>query len=515
MKRKVVKIISITAALAILVSAIAASGLLFGAAKLEGSVEVPSEQLGEDAVIRPNADSIFDGSAKVEINLPTQPVEDADETLGNAEFSEIRPGSDANNSDINDTGDASEVEEGELKAPVLPEEEEYTFSNYRITGFREIKFDEMFPAYMVGDTSWDPMGVDDNGIIYFGYTGRRTDLADIEDFAVFSYDPEADVIKFLGSFIEASKASNNYQYGESIPKGHTKFYCIDNKMYMASQGFHDFKNKIDGYESYRGAHLYAYDIEKGVLVDVSADMPGGVWCESEGVVSMNYVEELNMLVGFTHPLANLVFYDLETNTVDRFVEGIPWVLGNPLSREMIVSGDRIYIYRGVEDSWRADEMYPMYYYDYGDDKLVKTDQMMGGGFWNGQEITSDGKTAYISGCCSWLYKLDLETGKVTFLADMGGGDELGYTYSITLSPDETKLFYVPTTRNPGLVYEYDIATGKISTVYTTDNSVYCGSSIITSDDWYYFTRFGVNGSWEGSPTLVAFKLEPWSKNVAE
>ncbi len=505
MKKTIIKIISVSATLAVLVSGITASGVFFNTEKPIEVIEVQNSIVTDTA--RPSETTQFIDSAKVEVDLGDYGDGESKETLSDA--------SDEVKAELGTLSDKSDVQLPELKEPILPNEEEYTSSHYRMTGFKEILFDEMFPSYMVGDSSWDPMGIDDNGIIYFGYTGRRLDLSEIEDFAVFSYDPENDVVKFLGSFIEASRAANNYQDGESIPKGHTKFYCIDNKMYMASQGFHDFKQKIDGYENYRGAHLYAYDIEKGVLIDVSADMPGGIWCEHEGVVSMNYVEELNKLVGFTHPLANLVFYDLETGTVDRFVEGIPWSLGNPLSRELIVSGDRIYLYRGVEDTWRSEEEYPMYYYDYGDDQLVKTDQMMKGGFWNGQEMTADGKTAYISGCCGYLYKLDLETGKVTLLTDMDvpGEDNVGFVYSISLSPDESKLFYVPTARNPGYIYEYDIATNTVTTIATSSPAVYCGCSIISKDDWYYFTRFGDGSAWEGCPSLVAFKLEPWNTEV--
>lgn len=410
----------------------------------------------------------------------------------------------------------SEAPAAKKEAFEYPKESEYVGSEYRVTGFKEIDLTNLFPDNFIGDTSWDPMGIDENGVIYFGYTGRRFDLIPnkvIEDFAVFSYNPEKDVVKLLGTFIESSKASHNYVEGEAIPKGHTKFHCIDSKVYMASQGFHDFKAGIDGYENYRGAHLYMYDIAKEALIDISASMPGGVWVEHQGVVSMNYMPEIGKLVGFTHPLADLVFYDVKTNKIDRFVKGIPWQLGNPLSRELVVTGDKVYLYRGVEDcGYRAEQLeWPVYCYDYGDDTLTNTGEMMRGGFWNGQAITSDGKTAYISGCCSFLYKMDLETGKVTFLRDMDldGESRLGFTYSISMSPDEKKLFYIPTAINPGRIYEYDIATNTVTTIANVECDVYCGSNIVTKDNWYYFVRFGNGGAWEGNPSVVAFRIESW------
>ena len=388
----------------------------------------------------------------------------------------------------------------------------YVSSHYHVTDFDEIFFDEMFPSYLAGATSWDPMGMDDNGIIYFGYTCDRTDLG-LEDFAVFSYNPEINTVKFLGSFIDASQAAGNYVSGESIPKGHTKFYCIDNKMYMASQSFHDFKEGIGDLYRYRGAHLYCYDIEKQVLLDLSASMPDGVWCEHEGVVAMNYMEETGMLVGFTHPHANLVFYDLAAGTVGRFVTGIPWTLGNPLSREIIIVGDKVYLYRGVETTGNgAQTQYPVYVYDYSDDVLSLTGYTMMGGFWNGQDTTDDDKTTYISGCAGYLYKLDRETGTFTFLCDMDAAitNTGSYFYSITLSPDESKLFYIPTATQTGMLIEYDIATNTICKIASPTRGVYCGSAI-RSGDWYYFTRFGTAGngySWNYTPSVVRYKIEP-------
>lgn len=401
---------------------------------------------------------------------------------------------------------ADGIDEGDVQTS-----SEYSVSTYTMKGFKEIFFNNMFPSYLDLRTSWDPLGIDDNGTVYFGFTSNRKDLG-LEDFAVFSYNPDMDAVKFIGTFIEASKACNNYVEGEPIPKGHTKFHCIDGKLYMASQNFHDYKDKITGYEDNRGAHLYMYDIAKGTFLDISADMPGGVWCEHEGVVAMNYMPELNMLVGLTHPLSNLVFYNLTTHQVDRYVEGIPWKLGNPLSREIVIVGDRVYMYRGIEDVTNRllEQEYPLYYYDYGDDETVNTGVMMKGGFWNGQATTSDNKTTYISTCGSYLYKMDRETGEITFLRtmDRDGEDVLGYTYSISLSLDESKLIYVPSALNYGVIYEYDIVTGNVSLVSNIiGKGIYGGSNIVTDDGWYYFTRFGTDGSWEGQPALVAFKLE--------
>ena len=494
------------------IAVICASAVLFvPSGALFGGADTPARQLEEHSVV---TSSVVDAK---------QTVEGGDQ-VSSDEFISAEQDPDKVNGELGKDSDPGRIDFSEIpdlkeKAPyVAPEQSEYADSHYRVTGFKEFDLDGLFPENFIGDTSWDPMGIDDNGIIYFGYTGRRSDLVageEVEDFAVFSYNPETDVVKLLGTFIEACRAANNYQYGEAIPKGHTKFYCIDGKMYMASQSFHDFKDGIEGLENYRGSHLFMYDIEKETLVDLSATMPGGVWTEHQGVVSMNYMPEIGKLVGFTHPYADLVFYDLATGTIDRYVQGIPWTRGNPLSRELIVSGDKVYLYRGTEETGYginggANFYCPVYCYDYGEDRLYQTGDKINGGFWNGQATTSDGKTTYISGCCSYLFKLDHETGKITFLRDMDadGEDSLGFTYSISMSPDETKLFYIPTAHNPGYIYEYDIATNGVTKIANVANCVYCGSNIV-SNNWYYFTRFGDNGSWERFPTLVAFRLERW------
>lgn len=453
-----------------------------------------SKEFGRDSVN--DSQNPIKGDANKEVSLP-----DEESTFNGTAI--VPTGS-------SDKGNNTETQEYQIVDE--NQTSEFTTSIYSMTGFKEIFFYDMFPSYLDLRTSWDPLGIDDNGIVYFGFTSNRKDI-ELEDFAVFSYNPELDAIKFIGTFIETSKACNNYVEGEPIPKGHTKFMCVDGKLYMASQNFHDYKDKITGYEDNRGAHLYMYDPEKGTFLDISADMPNGVWCEHEGVVAMNYMPELNMLVGLTHPLSNLVFYDLTTKKVDRYVQGIPWSLGNPLGREVVVVGDRVYLYRGIEETSNAwlEKEFPLYYYDYGDNETVNTGVMMKGGFWNGQATTSDNKTTYISTCGSYLYKLDRETGEITFLRtmDRDGEDILGYTYSISLSPDETKIIYVPSAMDCGVIYEYDIATGKVSLIANIiGKGIYGGSNIVTKDNWYYFTRFGTDGNWEGLPALVAFQLVP-------
>jgi len=54
----------------------------------------------------------------------------------------------------------------------------------------------------------------------------------------------------------------------------------------------------------------------------------------------------HLLVGLAHPSSDIVLYDYQANKLVKIVPGIPWKLGNPLSREIIVApSGNIYIYR--------------------------------------------------------------------------------------------------------------------------------------------------------------------------
>jgi hypothetical protein len=118
-----------------------------------------------------------------------------------------------------------------------------------------IRFDDIVPKGMVLQQCWNAIGIDGQERVYIGFTGRRSDGR--EDFAVFRYDPATGHRRLLGSFMAASDSVGNLQAGEEIPKGHTHLVALDGRIYMGSQGFHDFKRGIGALPRYRGSHLYA------------------------------------------------------------------------------------------------------------------------------------------------------------------------------------------------------------------------------------------------------------------
>jgi outer membrane protein assembly factor BamB len=340
------------------------------------------------------------------------------------------------------------------------------------------------------------MGMDAQERVYIGFTSRRPDGR--EDFAVFRYDPTTGDRLFLGTFIDASQVAGNVLPQEEIPKGHTRMLQIGDKIYMGSQSFHDFKGAIDTLPSYRGAHLYAYDLRRGKLEDISASLPGGVVIEHQGIVALSDMPEYNLLVGLAHPSSDIVLFDYKENKVREIVPGIPWRLGNPLSREVIATKEgKIYTYRGTEDPAEREEVNNIWAFDLNTHAMNRTTYTATGGFWNGQTATRDGQTIYVSTVNGELYKLDVEKEIFTHLGhflpkkDYEAGVRVDSLLGITLSADEKRIYGIPRTSSTiaSNLYSYEIATGEVTPVRKLETAFYTGSNMRDSRGNIYFARF--------------------------
>ena len=380
--------------------------------------------------------------------------------------------------------------------------------NFEVTNIKNINVAKsgVIPDYinMSQAQAWDCTGIDPNGIIYFGITvGRKDEYKGKEDFAVLSYNPDTEELKFHGTFMNAAKEAGTLLDDEQIPKGHTQFIYHDGKMYMGSQNFHDagkFNSKTTipdnkPLEKMHGGHLFALDIETGVLEDATAHLPNGVLIEHEGLLQIRLIPGTSTLVCMATPSYQLIFYDLETKSITKTVNTVDWVPNNPLSREIVIVEDRIYVYRGVEDDITVrDNLYPIYYYDMTKDETVKTEYEAFGGFWNGQCTTPDGKMTYVSSCCGELYSINHETFEITHLGNLKTPDKknnINYLYSICMSQDGRKIFYVPSVYLKAYgVMQYNIETGEISALSEMPVAVYTGNGIMDSNGRLYYTKFG-------------------------
>ena len=375
-----------------------------------------------------------------------------------------------------------------------------------------ITFDDLAPRGMLLQQCWNAIGIDDQERVYIGFTAKRQDGR--EDFAVFRYEPSTGRRRFLGTFMDVSEAAGNLVPGEEIPKGHTRLLEVQGRMYMASQGFHDLKNSIDGLPNYRGAHLYAYDLATEKIEEVSRRLPGGVLTRHTGIVAIAAVPGHSLLAGLAHPTSDIVLYDPEQGRVAGTVPGIAWRLGNPLSREIVATKQgKIFTYRGTEDPAQRAESHRIWVYDLKTGANKPTPYGATGGFWNGQSWSRDGETIYLSTVNGELYRLDTGSELITHLghflpqAEYEAGERIDQLYGITLSMDEKKIYGLP--RRHGSkdanLYAYEIATGTVTPAGKLESAVYAGSHVRDTRGNIYMGRFGDADRWEGNAGLAVIR----------
>ena len=400
--------------------------------------------------------------------------------------------------------------------PLSPEEISDTFE-YK---WYEVAFDDLIPGDLDVELAQclNGMGMYDLGRIYIGFTSYRDD-GKSEDFVVFRYDPASGEREFLGTFQDVAAANNNLQEGESIPKGHTRMIFVDGVMYMGSQGFHDFKREIDDLPNFRGSHIFAYDTRNETWLDLSASLPGGVVTEHQGIVGLNILRKDGLLVGLAHPYSDLVLFDYKTNQVEKILPGIPWELGNPLSREVIVApSGNIYNYRGTEEPFQRRERHPVWVYNSRTGEKKQTEYNMTNGFWIGQTETRDGSKVYVTTVNGQLYEFAAaaesfkDLGYMLPAEDIDNGRLIQFQYGPTLSPDERKILFVPSTlekpQGSGELYEYEIATGKFSFVQQLPIGIYTAADLRDEHN-IYLAHFGNQGNlWVGNVRLMVITVSP-------
>jgi outer membrane protein assembly factor BamB len=382
----------------------------------------------------------------------------------------------------------------------------------------EISFEDLLPADLNVDMyqCWNGMGMDEEGRIYIGYTSFR-DGRRYEDFVLFRYDPASGEREFLGTFMDIAAAEENLAEDESMPKGHTRMIFADGKMYMGSQGFHDFKWEIDELPEYRGSHIFTYEVPGGSWEDLAADLPGGVVTENQGIVALNILRDEGLLVGLAHPHSDIVLYDYKNDQIDRIIPGIPWELGNPLSREVIVApSGNIYTYRGTEDPKQRNEEHPVWVYNIHTGEMKETEFTMTNGFWIGQTETRDGSKIYVSTTNGQLYEFDVasetfkELGHMLPKEEYDAGRRIMYQYGPILSPDEKKIYFIPSVidypEGSGELFEYDIESGEVTYVQKLPVGIYT-SGDLRDDENIYFAHFGSPTQlWGGDVRLMVINV---------
>ncbi len=376
-----------------------------------------------------------------------------------------------------------------------------------------VSFDDITPSYLTLTQSWNGLGKDGRDRVYITWTGTRTDGR--EDTALFRYTQATRKREFLGTFIDVATKQGNILPDEEIPKGHTRIIQVGRKMYMASQGFHDFKGPIDTLPDYRGAHLFSYDLDTGAFNDVSRKLPGGVLIKNQGIIALSYSPEYKTLVGLSHPHGDIVLFDVKRKKVSKVVKGIPWQLNHMVSREIVVTPQgKVYTYRGPEDPALRNDRNEVWVYDLATGRMKKTGQSLKGGFWNGQAVTRDGSKIYLSTVSGQLYVLNTRRGTFSNLgyfmdpADSRGPEKyrVQYLYGISLNTAGDALVGLPIitpTAGDGATItrltSYNIArktfTKKLDatkTVFTGSNTRdRAGNIYLASFEWDHACRLAV------------------------
>lgn len=409
-----------------------------------------------------------------------------------------------------------------------------------------VSFDDIvegLPDTYVVQDSWDCLGNQPNSsYVYVCYTAwKNTNVRTLfanQDTLVFRYDVVSKERTFIGTFLEAAAKANNLWKGEIIPKGHTHIINADGHMYIGSQNFHDFKFALNMTElnSYHGGHFFSIDTDTLELKDATAqNCPHGVAVDHEGIVAQSHIAELNLIVGLTHPLSNLTLFNYKTQELERVVQGIPWVAGNPLSREIVaLPNGHVYLYRGVEDPRAEDPdvAYPVWMYDHSTGKMGPTDTTMSNGIWDSHAYKRDGSGIYIASSLGELWYIDTATEKWTSLGTfldksrLDKGIRIASLYTIALNPEEEKLygivsFYYPKAipqlvLNGGDLFVKDLKTGEVSFQQFLGHGVYTGSDVTVGNSML-FSRSGHwwNGYWIGNNRLGVLHMDEESKQHVE
>lgn len=381
---------------------------------------------------------------------------------------------------------------------------------YRI---RYVSFDDATPAGHTLTQAWNSLGTDHRDRVYINWTSTRDDGR--EDTVLFRYHPRSARTEFLGSAIDAATAQGNLADGEQIPKCHPRIQQVGRRMYMTSQGFHDFKTEIDTLPDYRGSHLFSYDLATDTFSDVGRDLPGGVLIEQQGIVALAWSPEHRLLVGLSHPHGDIVLFDPRSRQVVRTVPGIPWELNRVVSREIVVTRTgKVYTYRGPEDPTLSADENEVWEYDIATDTMRATGHKLTGGFWNGQAISADRERIYLSTVSGQLYRLDVADGTFTslgYLIDAKDHDgpaqyRIGYLYGIGLTADEEQIvglpIIVPTAEEngeaPTRLMTYGIRTGRVTRHQDAARIVFTGSNHRDCHGNFYQAAF----DWDHNPYLA-------------
>jgi hypothetical protein len=337
---------------------------------------------------------------------------------------------------------------------------------------------------------WNALGIDSVNNVYAVY-GMDWENG-TENGCIFQYNAEKDSVALIGNFIDILKENDNYQYGESVPKGHSEIPYLNGKVYLGTQPFHDINfHNWDNYYQHRGSHLLSYNVKTGEFIDCSKHRDGGVFQVYQGIMGLRSMPEYGKIACMSVPEADIMIYNPDNDSLEQIAKGPQDVLKQHVPRNIIACDDKIYFAKGWEDS-------EIFKYELGDSVIVSTNQYTTGGFWNGKAVMPDG-TIYISTVLGNIYKLEPENGQFEFVTNPAMGYEYESSnvpvkfYCLSRNKSGTHLVFIPSSGpnlnsdvNAAHLYTYNINTGVVKDHATLEEGGYTGNSILDSKGRVYF-----------------------------
>jgi hypothetical protein len=334
--------------------------------------------------------------------------------------------------------------------------------------------------------NWGAVGVDNLNQVYILFGSNKNP----EDCSLFRYNPKTEERKFLGSLRKTAKEQGTLWKGEELPKGHTPIVYLNGKMWFATQNFHE-ANRFTDLSRYHGSHLFSVDVHTGEMIDHAQYFSDNVLQRGQGIICVNTMPSRNLIVGYSHPLGDVLFYNIITRKLD-VVKPVGKV--GQLARSMVVSDERGKVYTHYS---RCD-------YSVTDVSTLnrETVDYTEGGYWNGHAQSWDGKKLYVAGVNGVLYEIDAATNTATKITQMYSSRN--YQFCLALSHDEKRIFSVVTDGpDEKKLYEVDLETkttknhGKIS-----DKGAYTGFNARDGLGNIYFSKH----TYRDNSTLVKIDL---------
>ena len=355
------------------------------------------------------------------------------------------------------------------------------------------------------DQCWLAVGSDADGEIYIsGHDHRQNSM-------MYRLFQEDQTLRYIGDARTASQAVNNWDYGETAEKFHTRPIHHDGQVYVATL---DSSSMNNSYLYTRGFHWYGYDIASEVFSDLSASEPDGVGGEHLQIVTIQKDPINNLLYGMTIPENKLVQYDIESGQTTVLGKPSAWQGFFYSNRYMWVdSRGRVYMSGGSSrNQWYQGESSSIFdhiwFYDpdtgFGE---LQNFALQGP---NAMEVGQWDRTheqVYVSDDQGHIYRFTDANSSWEFLGRPAFSSSLK-TWVFQLSADEEKIYIGLSDGNqPNAIYEYDIASGtsfELLKISDLDSQAAIENFITGYDSWdsqgsFYISNFSM---YDGDNTFM-------------